>query len=65
MKKEIEVDFNLFHLLYVLLDLDNYKFDNDILELLNELQTLVNSKIYKNTYITGVIDKNIKISLNF
>lgn len=63
-KKEIEVDFNLFHLLYVLFDLDNYTFDRDIIELLNQLHTLVNKKMFDNFPYNGVLDKNIKIIVN-
>ena len=64
MKKEIEVDFNLYHLLFVLLDLDNYTFDSDINNLLNQLKSLVNDKLLKDCPDNGILDKNIKIIVN-
>ncbi len=45
---EIFIDKNLLHLQNILFDLDNYKFDNDIVRLLDKLMLLVNDKIYKN-----------------
>lgn len=64
MKYEIEVDSNLFHLQNVLFDLSNYKFDKDILVLLNQLQTLVTNKMYsKYDFDSFVLDKKIKITL--
>ena len=49
MKDKIEVlsiDANLLHLENVLFDLDNYKFDKDIINLLNELKSLVDNKLF-------------------
>ncbi len=46
MNKELVVNRSLYHLLEVLLDLDNYQFDNDVVKILNDLKTLVDSKIY-------------------
>lgn len=49
MKDKIEVlsiDANLLHLENVLFDLDNYKFDKDIIGLLNELKSLVDNKLF-------------------
>ena len=64
MKKEIEVDLNLFHLIYILFDLDNYTFDKDITELLKKLRTLVNQKMFYDFPYNGILDKNIKIIVN-
>lgn len=46
MYKEIEVDRNLYHLLDVLFDLDSYKFDREVITLLNQLKSLVDKKIW-------------------
>lgn len=46
MYKEILVDRDLFHLLNVLFDLDSYKFDNDVIKLINELKSLVDKKLF-------------------
>lgn len=46
MYKEIEVDRNLYHLLNVLLDLDSYQFDRDVIALLNQLKSLVDKKLW-------------------
>lgn len=46
MNKELVVNRSLYHLLEVLFDLDNYQFDNDVVKILNDLKTLVDSKIY-------------------
>lgn len=48
MYKEVEVDRNLYHLLDILLDLDSYKFDTDVLKMLNDLKTLVDKKLWTN-----------------
>lgn len=44
--KELKVDDNYYFLLNWLFVLDNYKFDSDIIKLINELFTLVNKKIF-------------------
>lgn len=46
MNKELVVNRSLYHLLEVLLDLDNYKFDKDIIAILNQLKSEVDKKIY-------------------
>lgn len=46
--KELTVDENLLHLQNVLLDLDLYSFDKDILKLLIELKDLVDKKMFSN-----------------
>lgn len=53
MKKELltenlVIDFNLLYLNNLLLDLDNYSFDNDVLKLLNRLKCIVEKKLYSN-----------------
>lgn len=51
MKKEVIVEIQDESLLYLnefLLSLDNYKFDKEILKLLNDLRTLVNNKLFEN-----------------
>ena len=52
MKTTLEINKNLFILLNVLFDLDNYTFDSDILELLNKLKDLVDMKIFKDFYLS-------------
>lgn len=61
MYKEVEVDRNLYHLLDVLFDLDHYKFDSDVIKLLNDLKELVDKKLWTNSNLKGVdiIDENI------
>ena len=61
MYKEIEVDRNLYHLLDVLFDLDHYKFDSDVIRLLNELKVLVDEKLWANSNLNGfdIMDENI------
>lgn len=44
----LKVDRNLLHLENVIFDLDCYKFDSDIIKLLNELRTLVDKKLFSN-----------------
>lgn len=44
----IKLDRNLLHLENVIFDLDFYKFDSDIIKLINELKTLVDKKLYSN-----------------
>lgn len=46
MYKEVVVDSNLYHLENVLFDLDHYKFDRDVIKLLNQLKTLVDNKLW-------------------
>lgn len=46
MYKEVVVDSNLYYLENVLFDLDNYKFDRDVIKLLNQLKTLVDNKLW-------------------
>lgn len=63
MYKEIEVDINLFFLENLLFGLDYYKFDTDIIKLLNELKSLVDKKLYSNFPFEdyNVLDEKIKI----
>lgn len=65
MYKEIEVDINLYYLECILFDLDKYKFDSDISNLLNDLKILIDKKIWSNVKLDGtyVIDDKIKIKL--
>lgn len=46
MTEEKVIDENLLHLENVLLDLDNYKFDQEIISLLNDLKSLCDKKLY-------------------
>lgn len=46
MSEEIEFDVNLLYLQNLLFSLDNFRFDKDIIVLLNELSSLVNKKIF-------------------
>ena len=48
MYKDIVVDRNLYHLMNVLFDLDSYKFDKDIIKILNDLKNLVDKKMFSN-----------------
>lgn len=50
----LKVDRDLLHLEDVLLYLDNYRFDSDIIKLLNELKTLVDNKLYSKLNYTGL-----------
>lgn len=63
--REIVIDNNLYYLEYVLNDLDKYKFDDDIVDLLNRLKTLVNDKIWGNVELNDydILDDKIKIQL--
>lgn len=65
MYKEVEVDVNLYHLEFILFDLDNYKFDSDIISILNDLKSLVDKKIWSNIKLeeSYVIDDKIKLKL--
>lgn len=46
--EELQVDENLIHLENVIFDLDSYKFDRDVIALLNQLKSLVDKKLYSN-----------------
>ena len=63
--ERLKVDENLLHLENVLLDLDNYSFDKDILNLLIDLKSLVDSKLYSkldlNNLNLDIVKKNIII----
>lgn len=63
--ERLKVDENLLHLENVLFDLDNYSFDKDILNLLIDLKSLVDSKLYSkldlNNLNLDVVKKNIII----
>lgn len=48
MQEEVKLDENLLYLSNILFTLDNYKFDSDIIKLLNELKILVDKKMYSN-----------------
>lgn len=63
MYEKLEVDKNLYHLENVLFDLDSYKFDADIIKILNDLKFLVDKKIYSNFNQNGydIIDEKIII----
>lgn len=43
---ELEIDENLLRLEHFLLYLDNYSFDDDILEILEKLRRMVDKKLY-------------------
>ena len=45
MIEELQVEENLIHLEKVLFDLDNYRFDKDVITLLNQLKSLVDKKL--------------------
>lgn len=51
--KELQVDENLIHLENVIFDLGSYKFDRDVITLLNQLKTLVDKKLYSNFNLKG------------
>lgn len=51
--EELQVDKNLIHLENVILDLDSYKFDRDVIALLNQLKSLVDKKLYSNFNLKG------------
>lgn len=51
--EELQVDENLIHLENVILDLDSYKFDRDVIALLNQLKSLVDKKLYSNFNLKG------------
>ena len=63
--ERLKVDENLLYLENVLFDLDNYSFDKDILNLLIDLKSLVDSKLYSkldlNNLNLDVVKKNIII----
>ena len=61
MFQEIEVDSNLYHLENVLFDLDHYKFDSDIIKLLNDLKILVDKKLYSTLNPNGYDIIDIKL----
>lgn len=52
--EELQVDENLIHLENVILDLDSYKFDRDVIALLNQLKSLVDKKLYSNFNLKGL-----------
>lgn len=51
--EELQVDDDLIHLEYVIFDLDSYKFDRDVIALLNQLKSLVDKKLYSNFNLKG------------
>ena len=51
--EELQVDENLIHLENVIFDLDSYKFDRDVIALLNQLKSLVDKKLYSNFNLKG------------
>lgn len=67
MYQEIEVDSNLYHLENVLFDLDSYKFDKDIIKLLNDLKLLVDKKLYSTFNPNGydIIDQKLFVKYSF
>lgn len=61
--EQLQVDENLIYLENVLFDLDYYKFDADVLSLLNQLRTLINEKLYSNFNLQGrdILKQNMYI----
>lgn len=51
--EELQVDEDLIHLEHVIFDLDIYKFDRDVIALLNQLKSLVDKKLYSNFNLKG------------
>lgn len=51
--EELQVDEDLIHLEHVIFDLDGYKFDRDVIALLNQLKSLVDKKLYSNFNLKG------------
>lgn len=64
---QIEVDENLLFLQYFLFCLDNYKFDRDIIKLLNDLKILVDNKLYAPLNETNfdIVSQKTKIVFEF
>lgn len=64
MVKEYEVDWNLYYLSQILFDLDSYRFDYEIRSKLNELKSIVDSKLIKDDLGDyNVISERIKLLL--
>ena len=51
--EELQVDEDLIHLVNVIFNLDSYKFDRDVIALLNQLKSLVDKKLYSNFNLKG------------
>lgn len=51
--EELQVDEDLIHLEHVIFDLDSYKFDRDVIALLNQLKSLVDKNLYSNFNLKG------------
>lgn len=52
--EELKVDEALIYLENLLFSLDAYKFDRDVISLLNDLKTLVDKKLYSNFNLKGL-----------
>lgn len=63
--KELTIDENLLHLQNILFDLDSYKFDKDILKLLDELKFLVDKKMFSNFNLENYDIENQEVILKF
>lgn len=63
--EELQVDENLIHLENVILDLDSYKFDRDVIALLNQLKSLVDKKLYSNFNLKGLDIKEQQMYIRF
>lgn len=65
MSEEIEFDINLLYLENLLLSLDMFHFDKDIVGLLNELQTVVCGKLYSPCIYHNKDIKDVKYKMLF
>lgn len=63
MSEEIEFDVNLLYLQNLLFSLDNFRFDKDIIVLLNELSSLVNKKIFSSCKYPSLDIKDVKYKI--
>jgi len=63
MYKEIEVDGNLFYLERLLFSLDYFRFDDEIIELLNNLKSLIDKKLYSNLSLDNfdILEEKVKV----
>ena len=51
--EELQVDENLIYLENFIFDLERYKFDKDVIVLLNQLKSLIDKKLYSNLNLKG------------
>lgn len=63
--KEIEVDRNLYYLMNLLFELDHYKFDSDVIKILNDLKTLVDKKLFSDYDFSNYNIMSEKIIIRF